>query len=117
MNVIKVDRNELLAVLRTNRETHLKDYQEAQAEYRKLVVQELTEMLKQAKARDGKIVRNLKAPEPQSFVASYDTAIRMLEMSVEEVIELTQGEFQQYVEDQWTWRNSFATTTMVYKKG
>jgi ATP-dependent 26S proteasome regulatory subunit len=79
-------------------------------------VQELSEMLKQAKLRDGRIRRSISAPEPQSFVGSYDTAIRMMEMSVDEVIELSQGEFSQYVEDKWSWHQTFASTTMLYKK-
>lgn len=116
MQSIKVNTSDLLEVLQTNREKHLADYKEAVAEYRKLAVAELTEMLKQAKSKDGKIKRGITAPEPQSFVSSYDTAIKMLEMSVDDTMELSQAEFLQYVEDKWSWQQTFASTTMVYKK-
>jgi hypothetical protein len=39
--------------------------------------------------------------KPTSYIKSYDTVIRMLEMSDELVVELTMQEFNQYVEDEW----------------
>lgn len=117
MNTVRVSRDELLDALRANRERHIEDYTDAVSEYRKAAIAEINEMLKTAKVKTGKIKRNITTPEPQSFEDSYNTAIKMLEMSVDDDIELTMGEFQQYVEDNWSWRNVFAGSTMVYKKG
>lgn len=114
MQSVTLNRQELLDVLKDNREEHMKDYQEAMIEYRKQAILELTEALKVAKGKNTNIVRGIKAPEPQSFVGSYDTAIRMLEMSVDEDITLTYQEFQQYVEDKWQWKSVFNSTTTIY---
>lgn len=115
MNTVKVSKDELLSTLEGNREQHVIDYKEALVEYRKAAVAELTDMLKNAKSKSGKIKRSIVAPEPQSFESSYATAIRMLQMSVDDEIELTQQEFSQYVEDKWTWQGVFASSTMSYK--
>lgn len=119
MDSIKVDKQELLDTLKANREIHIKDFLEAQAKYRREAIDEIAEMLKEAKkanlGKGHKIRRNITAVEPQSFEASYNTAIKMLEMSIDETIELSQQEFQQYVEDNWSWRGVFASTTMSYK--
>lgn len=115
MDTVRVNKEELLAKLRENRDQHVKDYKEAVVEYRKAALTEITAMLKQAKSKTDKITRSVVAPEPVSYEGSYTTAIRMLEMSVDEEIELSQSEFSQYVEDNWQWRNSFAATTLSYK--
>lgn len=52
--------------------------------------------------------------EPSSYVNSYDTAIRMLQMSTDDIIELSQQEFSQYVEDNWAWQGMFKSTTSFY---
>lgn len=115
MDTVRVNKEELLAKLRENRDQHVKDYKEAVVEYRKAALAEITTMLKQAKSKTDKIARAVTAPEPVSYESSYTTAIRMLEMSVDEEIELDQEDFAKYVEDNWQWRGAFAANTLSYK--
>jgi hypothetical protein len=115
MDTVRVSKEELLEKLRTNRDQHVKDFKEAVIEYRKAALKELTEMVKQAKSKGTKITRAIVAPEPVSYESSYTTAIRMLEMSVDEEIELDQEDFAKYVEDNWQWRGAFAANTLSYK--
>jgi len=115
MDTVKVNKEDLLATLEENRVKHVADYKEAMTEYRKAAVIEVTAMLKQAKSKSEPITRAIKAPEPVSYEKSYATAIRMLTMSVDDVIELGEHEFKQYVEDEWTWQASFTSNTLMYK--
>jgi len=115
MDTVRVHKDELLDTLEKNRVQHVSDFKEAMVEYRKAALVELTAMLKQVRSKTEKITRMIKAPEPVSYESSYQTAIRMLQMSVDEEIELSEQEFKQYVEDSWTWQASFASNTLMYK--
>jgi len=115
MKTVRINKTDLLNTLRKNREQHLIDYNDAVVEYRKALVSKLEEML--AKAKDNHTVsHHIDLAKPMSYEDSYNTAISMLDYSVDTVIELDQMEFAQYVEDNWTWNQSFAMSTLSYKK-
>lgn len=113
MKSVKIKNIDLLDVLKKNRETHVNEFNTATEEYRKDAIIELKSNLKQAQ-NGGEIVLYSALTQPQNYVASYDTAIKMLEMSADELIELTMSEFQQYVEDNWTWKGNFLASTSMY---
>ena len=113
MRTVKINTKELLEILKTNREQHIKDYNEARTGYRADAIAELTKMLEQA-IDDGTILRFITAVEPVSYEASYNTVVRMLELSADTLTELTMQEFTQYVEDKWGWKESFTNTTAFY---
>lgn len=113
MKSVKIKTNELLEVLKKNREIHVSDFNTAQEEYRKDAIVEMKKNLKQAQ-NGGDIVVNSELVKPQNYVTSYDTAIKMLEMSADELVELTMQEFQQYVEDNWAWKGMFLASTSMY---
>ncbi len=52
--------------------------------------------------------------EPETHEKDYDRIIRMLEMSVHDEIKISEHEFNQYVMDEWAWREKFATTNARY---
>jgi hypothetical protein len=113
MKSVKIKSDDLLKVLRENRTTHVSEFNTANEEYRKDVVSEMKKNLKQAQA-GGELVTFIQLVQPQNFAASYDTAIKMLEMSADELVELTMQEFQQYVEDNWHWKGTFLASTSMY---
>lgn len=115
MRSVKIKAKELLEVLRENRAQHILDFDEAYASYIEVATKELEAATKVAK-ETSVIVRNpVKAVEPHSYEDSYNTAIRMLEMSDDKVVELTMAEFSQYVEDKWAWKEVFSVTNSTYK--
>lgn len=113
MQSVKVHRKELLAKLKTNREEHAKEAAEAKANYRAAVARRLSEMLKAAKS-DQPLETSVNLPAPHDHTQEYDNAITMVEMSADEVIELTAHDFRQYVLDQWTWRDSSLMANALY---
>ena len=115
MYTVNLKRSELLAVLKKNRTTHRKIFLEAQDGYRKQAIAELDQFLAEAKA--GKRIRRaLTLIEPVDQTKEYDMAIRMLEMSVDKVVSLSDHDFQCYVMDEWRWKGQFEASNMSYSK-
>jgi hypothetical protein len=113
MDTVKVKRNELLAVVEKNREQHRDLFEKACVGYRKEVIARLDGMLADAKA--GKRIRQtVGLVEPMDQTKDYDRVLAMLRMSTEDVIELSQSEFAQYVMDDWRWKDQFTATNSTY---
>lgn len=115
MKTVKINRERLLAQLKLNRETHIAEYKEAHELYLAEAVEGLKKMLKDAKA--GKVQHHLHLEIPQSYEASYDRAIAMLEWSTDETVELDHSEFESYVRDNWNWKQNFTALAASYKGG
>lgn len=66
-------------------------------------------------ARRGKLPTLLfNLPMPMNQTAAYERVIGMLEMTVDEVIELEESDYQQYVLDQWGWSAATTATNAFY---
>ena len=113
MNSIKVRKSELLTVLRENREKHRAIFLEAAEGYKTAAIAELDSMLHDARV-GKKIRRSLSLIEPQDQTCDYDRAIRMMEMSQDEIIELEEHDFAQYVLDDWAWKRQFLHSNSAY---
>lgn len=113
MDVIKVEKTKLLDTVRTNMENHRAIFEKALEGYRKQVIAELESMLEEAKA-GKRIRRSVNLIEPMDQTKDYKRIVTALEMSTDEIIELNEHEFAQYVMDDWNWKNQFATSTMTY---
>lgn len=115
LQTVRVKTTDLLAVMKTNREAHRGMFLKALDGYKEEVLKVLEERL--ADARKGKRVHQwLGLEEPADHTKDYDRVIRMLEMSVDTEVELTQAEFAQYVMDAWTWKDQFTETSNKYIK-
>ena len=120
---VKVRRMDLLAALKENREKHVKDYEEACEGYRNMA---MTRM-ENAKEEWNKVVAELKAGHlpnlrvsvsvdaPDTYERAYNQIIRMMEMSVEDVVELTSTQFACFVMDDWDWKGQYEATSTAYK--
>lgn len=113
MHSVKIKRLELLERIKTNRKSHREQFLKAQEGYRQDMIEELDRMLKDA--RDGKAIRrHISMPEPQDHTKDYDSVIDMLEMSVDEVIEIEQHQFDWFVRDNWDWKARDGVTNAMY---
>ena len=115
MQKIRVKKSELLKTLQENRYEHRTLFLKAQEGYREEVIKELDRMLEEAKARK-KIRRAISLAEPIDHTSDYDRAIKMLEMSVDDTIELSSAEFEMYVMDNWGWKELALLTNSSYVK-
>ena len=108
---VKVD--ELLDILKKNREAHRAIFLEAQKGYREEVIRRLDDML--ADAREGrKITSYVQFEEPSDQTKDYDRAIRILEMSVDDEAELNDQTFRSFVMDDWSWKSNFLLSNSYY---
>ena len=113
MENVKVNKVNLLTILKENRAKHLSVFEEAMKGYRAEVIKLLDRAITLARAGKEIItIFNLQRPMNQS--SDYDRAIRMLEMSVEENIEISEGDFENYVLDKWHWSEQFSSTSSSY---
>lgn len=119
MNSVKLNREELLKIVRENMDKHVKEYEEAVVDYKALVLKLAKQNLSLAKTGDlSKFSKIQGLPQkPQSYEDSYKRAIRMLELSVDSIIELEEEIFNQLVLDEWSWKRTFVASNTMYKTG
>lgn len=113
MHKVKVYRNELLEVLQKNRDAHRDIFERALIGYRKAVIEVLEKRLDEARS-NKKVGTYINLREPIDQTSDYNKAIRMMEMSVDDKIELTETEFSNYVLDDWSWSAKVSDTNMAY---
>lgn len=106
MDTVKVKKSELLNILYENRKKHKTEYKEAIRSYRVKAADLLTRELQKITA-GKKFETSFDLYKPTSHEKDYDLIIKMIEMSVDDIIELRNGEFNQLVNDEWNWRTSF----------
>ena len=121
---IPVKVEDLLETMRENREEHERIYKEAVVGYRTQCVNELRETLEGAnqcfKQGDGFAdlthVQCLRPPVEHLQV--YDEALQMFEWGEwkEGMVELDIDEFRSYVLDEWSWMDSFLTSSSTWSE-
>lgn len=108
-------KSELLAVLKANRKRHYAIFLEACDGYTKKAVELIEQRLEMAKS--GKRVGlSFSLAEPVNQTRDYDRAIKMLEMTTAATIVLSEGDFSQYVMDDWHWKRQFLASNMSYSE-
>jgi len=109
MEKIRVSKQELLTIVKENREKHKKEYLEAIKAYRVKAADLMTKELEKVVSGESFQVR-FELIKPESHEKEYNLAIKMLEMSVDETVEIEQHEFNQLVNDEWDWKYSFRSS-------
>lgn len=119
MNAIKMKRLELLAIVMDNKEKHIKEFNESVEDFKALTLKIASDNLVAARTGDLKEFKKIKSSPsaPTSYEDSYKRAIRMLELSIEDVIEIEENVFNQLVLDEWGWKHQFTTSNATYKSG
>lgn len=117
MNAVKINRLELLGIVRENKEKHAREFTESVEDYKKAALKIAEANLAVVQTGDlDKIAKIQMQPnKPVSYETSYTRAIRMLELSVEDVIEVEEDVFNQLVLDEWSWKNNFTASASLYK--
>ena len=113
---VTVPRLEVIEKLKANLTRHKADYIEAVDAYYEGVEKKLKAELKKFKNKPRESVR-VSLSFPVTFADSYETAIEMLEMSVDENIVLNRDMFVKFIKDEWEWKSLFAAGTLSYIAG
>jgi hypothetical protein len=113
INPVPVKKDELLGILRSNRDRHSEKYEKARAGWRKAMERELHELLD--KVDNGLIIGvQLANIPPEDHTGDYNDAIDMLEMSIDNEVMLSQAQFRCYVKDKWGWQEQWTTSNSQY---
>lgn len=117
MRSVKVNKVELMKILQDNKKKHIKEFDESVKDYKKAALKVAKEHVDLAKSGDlDKIAKIRAMPQrPASYEDSYNRAIRMMELSVDDVIELEEQIFNQLVLDEWMWKQAFVASGALYK--
>jgi len=112
MREVTVESSALLASLKENRGQHEKEFRRLKHVYVDTVKGILTKALEELGVGDMPV---LTIPEqPRSHLREYDQAIRMVEMSTDTKITLSNREFAEFVMDEWDWKQQFDLMKTAY---
>jgi hypothetical protein len=112
---VTVKKDELLKAIRANRETHRDRFLKATTAYREVVIKTLDRTL--VEVREGRpflVNQIISLAMPTEHTKEYDTILRMLEMSVNDELVVSQKQFKQFVLDDWDWKGDFERVSSSY---
>ena len=117
MRSIKIDKTKLIAIVEENKAKHSIDAIEAIEDYKEIVIKLAQKNLELANTGELKQIAEIKQmpPAPTSYEDSYSRALRMLELSIDDIIELEEDVFNQLVLDDWDWKRNFIGISTMYK--
>lgn len=117
MDSIKMNRKELLEIVKENQKKHVLEYDESVVDYKAGVVKLAKANLKLANSGELEQIAKIRTvpTPPRSYEKEYGRAIRMLELSVEEIIDVDEHTFNQLVLDEWAWKQQFTAMSATYK--
>lgn len=116
MDSVRVNKADLLAKVKQNRNSHHDLFIKAQEGFRQRAIEELDEMLSLAR-KDQEVRLYVGLTAPQDHTVEYDRAIEMLEMSQDDIVEIDQTTFAQLVRNEWAWFAQTTATNTMYATG
>lgn len=115
MKDVVVKKEELVQIIKTNRENHRQIFEEAIDGYKAEAVRRLEENIEDIKKGKNFYI-NINMPVPQDHTEDYNRVLKMLEMCINDTIVLDEQRFAQYVMDDWGWKEAFLNTSNMYNK-
>ena len=113
MDTVKISKDKLLKKLKKNRDNHRKTFEKALEGWKQRVLKELDKALKDAKS-GRRFVTSFELPQPADHTADYDAVIEQIDWNEEEFIFLDFYQFNQFVRDDWGWKNDFMSVAERY---
>lgn len=113
MEKVSVLKSRVIEKLIANRSQHRGIFEEACKGYQETAMTHIQKIVDQLKA--GKLPEiSIHLPLPVDHTRDYDRAIQMLEMSQDDVVELSEVDFASYIMDDWSWRRQFLASNSLY---
>jgi hypothetical protein len=114
MEKVNVNKEELLAILKNNRDIHQKNYDDAMGGYRMLAEKELKKKLKAVKEGEKFDLYFRDLSEPRSYVKDYNNTIGILEVSNDGNVSITMEEYLKYYKNEWEWSRMWKNDFLPY---
>jgi len=110
---VSIEKSKLIEKIKENRDAHVIDYNEAVIAYRKKAESELKNLSKELK--NGSMKLNLHLITPINRSEEYDKIIEMFNWEINDIVKLTQKEFNEYVLDETTSAQQAKFSNSAYK--
>ena len=114
MEKVKVNKVDLIKILKENRDLHAKQFEEATVGYKLAVEIALKKKLKSVKAGEEFDLYFYDLSKPESHINEYDNVIGILEISTEDIIPISMEEYLKYYKNEWSWSKSWTTNNAPY---
>jgi hypothetical protein len=123
IKTITVEKSRLVETLKSNLETHRREYGEAVEGFydaQNKAIRKLNEETANGRGNVKKIhaayieFKNL--DKPQNHAADYERAIGLMDWEVDEKIQLSVNDWECYVQDNWNWKRSFKMSHESYSR-
>ena len=95
---ISIEKSKLIEKIKENRDIHIKEYEEAVIAYKKEAEVQLKRLNKELK--NGELTLKLNLVTPVNRSKDYDKVIEMFEWEIQNIVKLTQKEFNEYIHDE-----------------
>ncbi|MBW8001740.1 MAG: hypothetical protein FVQ80_06920 [Planctomycetes bacterium] len=113
MNSVEVGKSKLLETLKENRDKHQERFKKALEDWKLVVTHELQKSVQMA--LEGKEFRtHLELPKPSNHTPEYDSIIDQVDWHEDSLIDLSVSEFENFVRDDWSWKQSFLSGCSTY---
>lgn len=119
MKSVVVKKDFLLTKLQENRRKHEKEYRDAYRGWLQTTYEQADGWANQLEVElDGNEITPMQlerfdAP-PANYLSEYDRAIEMAEASIDMTFELDTNEFDQYIRDEWGWKQVHLSNVTKY---
>lgn len=116
MQDVRVNKEALLDILKSNKATHTATVAAAREAFRDRVIATLDTHLGMARSNKplGQEILHINLPVPEDHTDDYTKVIRMLELSLDDEIMLSDYDHARLVMDEWDWGRSFTANTTSY---
>lgn len=113
MRTVRVNKGDLVNALTENRKKHKEEFDKACQGYRADMLAFMAEKSRLIEAGQNIPVIVEDTP-PKDHTEDYNVALKMLEMEVNSVVELTHEEFRHMILDDWAWRRHWSELNTKY---
>ena len=109
---IEVKKADLITQIKENKENHKKEFDKAVVAYREVALRQLRTQLE--RVEEGALDAKLDLITPVDNSDNYDKILEMFTWEVKDIVELEQGEFQEYVQDTTDFAVTARLSNMMY---
>lgn len=109
---IKVNKQQLIDKIKENKKNHVEEYAKAIIAYKEEALKQLANLTE--KVNEGALDIKLNLITPIDNSTNYDKIVEMFEWEVDDVVELEQNEFLEYVQDETEFARSAKFSNLFY---
>ena len=109
----RIKKDELLKILHENCKEHRETVTEALEGYKNTMIVYLEGMIESVKS-GRQVEHHISLVQPMDQTTEYKRTILMIEMTQDDVIELSAEEFANFVQDDWSWSHQFLASNARY---